>query len=108
MAESHHPLGRVVADLTNKALDSAEAPEGNGLFYFHDPLAVLSAIDPSLMTVASYHVSVETAGQVSRGITIADRRMRKSELKATPNMHVAVDVDPDRALHLLRTRLCPS
>jgi purine nucleosidase len=108
VAESHHPLGRVVADLTNKALDSAEAPEGNGLFYFHDSLAVLSAIDPSLMTVASYHVSVETAGQVSRGITIADRRMRKSELKATPNMHVAVDVDPDRALHLLRTRLCPS
>ena len=107
VAESHDPLGRVVADLTNKALSCAEALEGNGLVYFHDPLAVLAAIDPSLMTMASYHVSVEMAGQVSRGITIADRRMRKPELKATPNMHVAVDVDLGRALNLLRTRLCP-
>lgn len=107
VAESQDPLGRVVADLTSKAFGFAEELEGHGLFYFHDPLAVLAAIDPSLMTMVPYHVSVEMAGQVSRGITIADRRIRKPEQKATPNMHVAVDVDVDRALNLLRTRLCP-
>ncbi len=107
VAQSRDPLGDAVGDLTNKALSFAEEFEGNRFFYFHDPLAVLAAIDPSLMTMASYHVSVEMAGQVSRGITIADRRMCKPELKAIPNMHVAVDVDLDRALHLLRTRLCP-
>ncbi|MGZ8422338.1 MAG: nucleoside hydrolase [Nitrospira sp.] len=107
VAESHGPFGRVVADLTNKAFGFAEEHEGHGLFYFHDPLAVLAAVDPSLMTMVPYHVSVEMAGQVSRGITIADRRIRKPEQKATPNMHVAVDVDVDRALNLLRTRLCP-
>ncbi len=107
VAESHDPLGRVVADLTRKAFSFTEELEGHGLFYFHDPLAVLAAIDSSLMTMVPYHVSVEMAGQVSRGITIADRRMRKPEQKATPNMHVAVDVDVERALNLLRTRLCP-
>lgn len=107
VAESHDPLGSVVADLTNKAFGFAEELEGHGLFYFHDPLAVLAAIDPSLMTTVPYHVSVEMAGDVSRGITIADRRTRKLEQKATHNMHVAVDVDVARALNLLRTRLCP-
>ncbi len=107
VAESQGPHGRLVADLTNKAFGFAEEFEGHGEFYFHDPLAVLAAVDPSLMTLMSYHVSVEMAGHVSRGVTIADRRMRKPEQKATPNMHVAMDVDVDRALNLLRTRLCP-
>ncbi|MBA2486319.1 MAG: nucleoside hydrolase [Nitrospira sp.] len=105
--ESRDPLGRIVADLTDKACGFAEDCEGHGLFYFHDPLAVLAAINPALMTLEPYHVSVETAGQVSRGITIADRRMRRPEQKAVPNMSVAVDVDVDRAMNLLRTRLCP-
>lgn len=107
VAESRDPLGRIVADLTDKAFSFAEDLEGHGLFYFHDPLAVLAAIDPSLMTMEAFHVSVEMAGQVSRGITIADRRIRRPEQKSTPNMRVAVDVDVDRALNLLRTRLCP-
>lgn len=106
-AESRDPFGRIVADLTGKAFGFAEDFEGHGLFYFHDPLAVLAAIDPSLMTMEPLHVSVEMAGQVSRGMTIADRRIRKAEQKATPNMRVALDVDADRALSLLRTRLCP-
>lgn len=106
-AESRDPLSRMVIDLTDKAFGFAEDVEGHGTFYFHDPLAVLAAIEPSLMTMEFLHVSVEMAGQVSRGITIADRRLRKPEQKATPNMRVAVDVDVDRALHLLRTRLCP-
>lgn len=106
-AESLDPLGRIVADMTCKAFDFAEEVEGHGLFYFHDPVAVLATIDPSLMTMESFHVSVEMAGQISRGMTIADRRIRKSEQKVSPNMRVAVDVDVDRTLNQLRTRLCP-
>lgn len=106
-AEARDPLSRIVTDLTDKAFGFAEDIEGHGTFYFHDPLAVLAAIEPSLMTMELLHVSVEMAGQVSRGVTIADRRLRKPEQKAAPNMRVAVDVDVDRALHLLRSRLCP-
>ena len=96
-----------MADLTDKAFGFAEECEGHGLFYFHDPLAVLAAIDPSLMRIESLHVSVEMVGQVARGVTIADRRLRRPEQKPIPNMRVAIDVDVDRALHLLRSRLCP-
>jgi inosine-uridine nucleoside N-ribohydrolase len=106
-AEARDSLSRVVIDLTSKAFGFAEEVEGHGTFYFHDPLAVLAVVEPSLMTMESLHVSVEMAGEVSRGITIADRRLRNPEHKATPNMRVAVDVDIDRALRLLRTRLCP-
>jgi purine nucleosidase/pyrimidine-specific ribonucleoside hydrolase len=106
-AGSRDPLARIVADMTGKAFDFAEKVEGHGLFYFHDPVAVLAAIDGSLMRMEPFHVAVEMIGRVSRGITIADRRMRKPEEKARPNMRVAVDVDVDRALSLLRSRLCP-
>lgn len=104
---STDPLGRLVTDLTSKAFDFAEEFEGHGRFSLHDPLTLLAVIDPSLMTIEPLHLSVEIAGQMTRGITIADRRPRKPEHKAAPNMRVAVDVDADRAVRLLRTRLCP-
>lgn len=106
-AESRDPLGRIVADVTGKAFDFAEQVEGHGRFYFHDPLAVLAAIDPSMMTMESLHVSVEKVGPVARGMTIADRRIFKPEQRPVPNMLVAVDVDVPRTLDLLRSRLCP-
>ena len=106
-AESRDPLGRMTTDMTRKAFEFAEKIEGHGLFYFHDPVAVLAAVEPSLLKMESLYVAVEMAGRVSRGVTIADRRMRTLEEKARPNMRVAVDVDVDRTLSLLRSRLCP-
>ena len=53
------------------------------------------------------HVEVEVVGRVSRGATVADRRHRRPEEKAHPNMQVAVDVDAERALGVIRSRLCP-
>ncbi|MCI1277460.1 MAG: nucleoside hydrolase [Nitrospira sp.] len=106
-AESCDPLGRITTDMTRKAFEFAETVEGHGLFYFHDPLAVLAAADSSLLKVEPFHVAVEMVGRVSRGMTVADRRLRRLEEKASPNMRVAVDVDVDRALRLLRSRLCP-
>ncbi|MEK6804047.1 MAG: nucleoside hydrolase [Nitrospirota bacterium] len=106
-AASRDPLGRIATDMTRKAFEFAEKVEGHGLFYFHDPVAVLAAVDSSLLKVEPLHVAVEMAGRVSRGITIADRRLRTPEEKARPNMRVAVDVDVDRTLSLLRNRLCP-
>ncbi|MBS0169215.1 MAG: nucleoside hydrolase [Nitrospira sp.] len=107
VAGSAHPVGRLVADMTCKAFDFAEGVEGHGLLYFHDPVAILAAVDASLMRTEALHVDIEMIGRVSRGTTVADRRPRKPEEKAAPNMQVAVDIDVDRALHLLRTRLCP-
>lgn len=104
---SDHAIGRLVADMTSKAFDFAEGVEGHGQLYFHDPVAVLAAVDASLMRTEALHVDIEMIGRVSRGATVADRRSRKPEEKAVPNMQVAIEIDVDRALHLLRSRLCP-
>lgn len=106
-AASRDPRVRLVADMTAKAFDFAEQVEGHGLLYFHDPLAVLAAIESSLLKTEPLHVDVEDVGRVSRGATVADRRHRRMEEKASPNMLVAVDVDAERALGLIRSRLCP-
>ena len=106
-AASRDPRCRIVADMTTKAFDFAEQVEGHGLLYFHDPMAVLAAIESSLLKTEPLHVDVEVDGRVSRGATVADRRHRRPEEKASPNMHVAVDVDAERALSVIRTRLCP-
>ena len=106
-AASRDPRVRLVADMTAKAFDFAEQVEGHGQLYFHDPLAVLAAIESSLLKTEPLHVDVEDVGRVSRGATVADRRHRRAEEKACPNMQVAVDVDAERALSLIRSRLCP-
>jgi inosine-uridine nucleoside N-ribohydrolase len=70
-------------------------------------MAVLAAVEPSVLKTEPLHVDVEVIGRVSRGATVADRRPRRPEEKSTPNMQVAVDVDAERALSLMRSRLCP-
>lgn len=106
-AESRDPLARFLVDVTGRAFDFAEKVEGHGGLYFHDPLAVLAAIDPTLFKFEPMHVAVETTGRVTRGMTIADRRALKPEYKSRPNVRVAVDVDVDRAAAVIRNRLCP-
>lgn len=80
---SRDPRCRIVADMTAKAFDFAEQVEGHGLLYFHDPMAVLAAIEPSLLKTEPLHVEVEVVGRVSRGATVADRRHRRPEEKRT-------------------------
>jgi inosine-uridine nucleoside N-ribohydrolase len=40
----------------------------------HDPLAVAVALDPSLVQTLRLPVAVETAGAMTRGMTVVDRR----------------------------------
>jgi inosine-uridine nucleoside N-ribohydrolase len=106
-APSCEPAARFLVDATGRTLDFAEKVEGHGTLFFHDPLAVLAAIDMSLFVIEPLHVAVETTGGVARGVTVGDRRTLKPEYKAPPNMLVAVDVDVPRATELIRSRLCP-
>ncbi len=47
---------------------------GQRMFVMHDPLAIAAAIDPSLITTQRVTVDVETAGDLTRGMTVADWR----------------------------------
>src|SRR3990170_1088511 len=61
--------------------------------FIHDPLAVASAIDPSLVRTEAVAVEVELGGMLTTGETVSDwRRVWGRE----PNVDVAVEADTDR------------
>ena len=79
----------------------------------HDPLAVATLIDPSVVTLEQMRVDVETAGPLTRGRSISWRPHRTA-LFGTKRLHeldpidVAVDADNDRFVKLLLERLTGS
>lgn len=69
----------------------------------HDPLAVLALTDPDLFTGTDRHVTVETAGRHTTGMTVIDRRDISD--RADPNVHVLDRVDGVRAWELVLSSL---
>lgn len=63
------------------------------VLFMHDPLAVGAAIDPSFLVTARTSVDVETTGELTRGMTVADWRGR---WKRPANAEVATEVDAPR------------
>ncbi len=64
----------------------------------HDPCAVLAVTDPHLFTSTRRHVAVETAGKLTRGMTVVDRR---GSLSREPNTTVLETIDADAAFDVL-------
>jgi inosine-uridine nucleoside N-ribohydrolase len=67
----------------------------HGRFTLHDPMAVAAKIWPTLYKFTQYDVSVETKGEFTRGMTVADRRggsERKLQMKGS--VQICHDVDP--------------
>jgi purine nucleosidase/pyrimidine-specific ribonucleoside hydrolase len=61
----------------------------------HDVLAVLALAEPTLFERRRRHVAVETAGTLTRGMTVIDERTVRS--RPSPNCDVLVTVDADAA-----------
>lgn len=59
----------------------------------HDPLSAGVCVHPDLVRTERLHVEVETRGQFTRGMTVADRRPRPGK-EAT--VDVALEVDAER------------
>jgi len=68
---------------------------GEEFFHLHDPLAVAIAIDRTLTGMQGMYVDVETAGELTRGMTVAERRVGN---QAASNVEVAVSHDQQRFL----------
>lgn len=79
---------------------------GDGGITLHDPLAVAVAADPSLVGLEPLHVQVETESDLTRGLSLADRRPGAPEDRRLPNCHVALAVDAPRAVALTLEGLC--
>jgi inosine-uridine nucleoside N-ribohydrolase len=65
----------------------------------HDPLAVLALTHRELFTSSERHVAVETHGELTRGMTVIDRRDLKE--RPAPNCTVLETVDSDAAWGLI-------
>jgi len=105
-AASHHTaVSQFLSDCTEDLLTFAEERTGEPSLFLHDPLAVGVVIDPSLVTKKAMHIEIETNGEVTEGMTVADRRLLKSDWKKTPNAEVCVRVDAQRFVDFFLERL---
>lgn len=96
-------VARTILDLTRDYMLYHRDTQGFNGGYLHDPLAVGVAIDSTLVRTRRVHVDVETAGLYTRGMTVADFRLRSSA--HTPTVEVALKVERDRFLRLFHDRL---
>ncbi len=84
----------------------------------YDPLAVGTAIDPSITTTQAMHVDVESRGEFTRGETVAnrhnavernvlhgDRYIIEGVDHVQPNVQVCTGVNAEQFLQLLNSRL---
>lgn len=70
--------------------------------FIHDPLVVAATLDPSLVETVPSFVDVETAGELTTGTTIADRRGHRGR---RPNVDLAVEADAEEFLRRLVARV---
>lgn len=98
------PPAQFLLDCTADIITFSERWEGFTGIILHDPLTVGVVIDPKLVTTHPLSVQVETQGEITTGMTVADRRPVRAERR--PNVEVALEVDADRFLSLFMDRLC--
>ena len=94
-------LSEFICHITRFYMDFHREHDGIVGCYLHDPLAVGVAIDPGIVETENLYIQVETQGEVTQGMTVADLRpIRRRDGK--PNASVCTHVDADKFLSLLR------
>ncbi len=93
--------GKLVADLYSFYARFHSSRYGWDGAPVHDAVAVAHVIDPTLLGTVRRGVIVDTGPELSRGRTHVDMRGDRWE----PNCHVAVEIDADRFLALLTSRI---
>jgi len=94
--------GRFVAELSDFFQAFHERSYGFAGSPIHDAMAVAHVIDPTLLTTRHVNVAVETESQFCDGRTVVDLR---GVTGREPNAEVGVDVDAERFLDLLVSRI---
>ena len=97
-----NPIVRYVADALRFYMEFHAQYDGFYGAFIHDPLAVAAALDRSLVTTERLYVDVETRGEITTGMTVADRRRLTGK---PPNLDVAVSADVPEFLDRLVERV---
>jgi purine nucleosidase len=91
------PFTTMLADQAARYMDH----RGRAFTPLHDPLAMATLIEPALVQTRPMHVAVELHGAQTAGMTVA----RPPTAEQSANARVALDVDADRAIDVLLSRL---
>jgi purine nucleosidase len=97
-----NPVVRYVADALRFYMEFHAHYDGFYGAFIHDALAVAAALDPRLVTTEPLFVDVETAGELTSGMTVADRRHLTGK---APNLDVALKADLPTFLDRLIERI---
>lgn len=85
-----NPVVRFLADALRFYMEFHSRFDGFYGAFVHDPLAVATALDPSLVRTEALAVDVETAGTLTSGETVADWRR---QWHRAPNVDIAIEAD---------------
>lgn len=103
MRASGKAAARVIADLMEFYLGTQKARYGLKVATMHDVCAIVPYVYPDLITYLHTSVRIETAGALTRGMTLCDLRHPKGAQaehlrhRTAPNCHVAIEAQ-SRAL----------
>jgi len=97
------PRARLLKDLLEHTFEFYQERVGYAGCHLHDPLAVAALICPELLRFRDAFVEVETSGEVTRGMTVAD--LRELSDPPAPNCAFAEDVDVEAGRALVLERL---
>ena len=94
--------GRFVAELADFFLEFHRQRYRIDGAPIHDAMAVAHVIDPTLVETLNWNVEIETRSEFCDGRTVVDRWLVRD---APRNADVGIDVDAERFLDLLVSRL---
>ncbi len=97
-----NPIVRYVADALRYYMEFHAVYDGFYGAFIHDALAVAAALDRTLVTTEALFVDVETRGELTTGMTVADRRRLTGK---PPNLDVAVTANVPEFLDRLVERV---
>jgi purine nucleosidase len=100
--QSESPAATLLSCIIPHSFKTHAQFEGIRGCYLHDALAVAAVVQPSLFKSRRLFVDVETKGELTRGMTVADLRHRS---RRKPNMDVVMEVDAGGFLEFLIQRL---
>ncbi len=99
LKESGSVKAQVAAAILDDIHDRMESLGRGRRAALHDPCAVLAVTHPELMGFEERHVTVETAGVYTRGMTVVDERPTAGIPEA--NVEVGYQIDSKAAMELL-------
>jgi purine nucleosidase len=97
-----NPVVRFLADALRFYFEFHRKYDGFYGAFIHDPLVVAAALDPGLVESEALYVDVETRGELTTGMTVADRRHLTGQ---PPNLDVASSADVGAFLDRLVERV---